>query len=293
MLGKDMHKSGEVRVPEMGGIAIVVGFTGAAFLGIFLQLFFNLQFHLSYILAALLTITIVAIIGIFDDLFDMSQHVKAFLPLAAAMPLVAIAVSRGVNTIFIPFIGVVDFGLLYPFLLVPVAVAVCSNLTNMMAGFNGLEAGMGLIIFSTLALVALSHAQIEMAFISACMMGALTGFLLFNWYPAKVFIGDVGTLSIGAALAAAVILSDYKAAGAILVIPYVVDFFIKLANKFPKSFAEYRNGKLYTPRGQVKGLNHLILNLFGGLSEKQLVYVFFGIELVFSAIVLALYTNIM
>lgn len=292
MVGHDMHKPGHVEVPEMGGIAIVVGFTGAAFFGIFLQVIFHFQFHLAYILAALLTIAIVAIIGIFDDLFELSQRVKAFLPLAAAMPLVAIAVSRGVNTIYLPFFGLVDFGLLYPFLLVPVAVAVCSNLTNMMAGFNGLEAGLGLIIFATLTLVALSHSQIEMAFISACMMGALAGFLLFNWYPAKVFIGDVGTLSIGAALAAAVILSDYKAAGAILVIPYVADFFIKLANRFPKSFAEYKDGKLYAPRGKIKGLNHLLLNAFGGLSEKQLVYAFFGIEIIFSAIVLALYMQV-
>ena len=290
MIGKDMHKAGKPAVPEMGGIAIVAGFVGATLVGLILHTFFGFQIQVAEVMAALLTVCIVAIIGIFDDVFDMAQLTKTLLPLAASVPLVVVAISLGHNAIAIPFVGSIDFGLIYPLLLIPVAVSVCSNLVNNLAGWNGAEAGMGLVMFATLAIVAFSHGQTEMTLICVAMFGALLGFLPYNWFPAKVFIGDVGTLSIGAALAAAVIISDLKSAGAILTIPYVVDFFLKAANKFPKSFSELgADGKLHAPAGKTRGLGDLVLRVTGGLTERNLTLVLMGIEAVFAVIVLALY----
>lgn len=292
MTGKDMHKADRPEVPEMGGIAIVAGFIGAALVGLVLNTAFRLQLGLTETIAALLTVCIVAVIGIFDDVFDMRQLTKTLLPLAASVPLVVVAVAAGHNAISIPFIGSIDFGIAYPLLLIPLAVAVCSNLTNMLAGYNGLEAGMGAVMFATLSIVALMHGQAEMTILCLAMLGALLGFIPSNWYPAKVFIGDVGTFSIGAALAAAVIISDLKSAGAILVIPFVVDFFLKALNGFPKSFAELgADGKLRAPKGKIRGLADLVLSVSGGLGERALVLRLLAIEAVFALIVLALYVK--
>lgn len=288
-VGGDMHKKGRPEVPEMGGIAIAVGFMSATLLGMIMNTFLGFSFELSGIMASLLTVSIVVIIGIYDDMFEMSQHVKAFMPLFAAIPLIVVEISNSGNIINIPFVGLIDFGLLYPLLLVPLAVAVCSNLTNMLAGFNGLEAGLGIIIFSTLSMVALFNGQVEMAILCIAMLGALVGFIRFNWFPARVFIGDVGTFSIGAALAAAAILSDYKSAGAILVIPFVIDFFLKLFNRFPKTFAENHDGILYAPKRSVRGLADLFLKFFGGMTEKNLVYSILAFEAIFAIVVLLLY----
>ena len=292
MTGQDMHKANKPEVPEMGGIAIAAGFTGAVLLGLVLNTVLHLQLNLTATIAALLTVCIVAIIGIFDDVFDMAQLTKTLLPLVASVPLVVVALAAGHNAIAIPFLGSIDFGIAYPLLLIPLAVAVCSNLTNMLAGYNGLEAGLGAIMFATLSIVALMHGQAEMAILCLAMLGALLGFLPLNWYPARVFIGDVGTFSIGAALAAAVIISDLKSAGAILVIPFVVDFFLKAANRFPKSFAEIgADGKLHPPKGKIRGLADLVLSVSGGLSERALVMRLLAIEVVFALIVLALYVK--
>ena len=159
--GKDMHKINKPEVAEMGGIAIVAGFIGSAIVGIILHLFFGFNFELAGIMAALLTVAIVAIIGIYDDMVDIGQVVKALLPLAAAVPLIAIEIARGYNVIAIPFIGSLDFGILYPILLIPLAIAVCSNLTNMLAGYNGLEVSLGIVIFAALSI--LSYMQIGRA----------------------------------------------------------------------------------------------------------------------------------
>ena len=120
-------------------------------------------------------------------------------------------------------------------MLIPVGVAVASNLTNMLAGFNGLEAGMGIVVFGAMTILAVAHGSTDMALISISMMAALAAFMVFNKNPSSVFPGDVGNLTIGAALAAAVIIGNFDTAGAILMIPYVIDFFIKAYNRFPLS----------------------------------------------------------
>ncbi len=293
LTGADMHKAGKPAVAEMGGAALVAGFVGAALVGISLQTFFGFQFQLALVMAALLSVTITALIGLYDDMFDMRQWVKALLPLAAAVPLVAVEITGSHSAIVIPLLGTVQFGLLYPLLLIPLAIAVCANLTNMMAGFNGLEAGVGIVMFATLATVAYLNGQTEMTVLSVAMLGALFGFIPFNWYPAKVFIGDVGAFSIGSALAAAVIISNLKAAGAILIIPFVIDWFLKAASRFPKSFAELgKDGKLHAPPGRPRGLADLLLQASGGMTETGLTMAFIGIELVFALIVLVMYGHL-
>lgn len=64
-------------------------------------------------------------------------------------------------------------------------------------------------------------------------LGALLGVIYFNWYPVRVLVGDVGTLSIGAVIATAVIVGNFETAGIIVIIPYFLDFLIKAANRFP------------------------------------------------------------
>ena len=286
--GNDINKPGRPEIAEMGGIAIVAGFCAAILLAIFFNTFNGLDFNLVFVLAAIISILSIAFMGAVDDLLDIPQWLKALLPLFAAMPLVAVK-AAGSTAMFVPFVGPVDFGLFYILVLIPVGVAVASNLTNMLAGFNGIEAGMAIIIFTALSLLGISHGSTEMALISLAMLGALLAFLRFNWYPAKVFPGDVGNLTIGAVVAAAVIIGNLETAGAILMVPYVADFFIKAYRRFPKSFGVYRSGKLYAPHDGIRGFGHLVMKMANGISEKSLTLFFIGLEAVFAVIVLALF----
>ena len=205
MTGNDVNKEGRPSVAEMGGLGIVMGAIGALLFAMALRTFFGYDFSLISILAAMLTMLIISLIGTYDDLFDMRQDIKAVLPMVAALPLVAVA-AAGSTAISLPFLGSVDFGFFYIFLLVPLGVTVSSNLTNMFAGFNGMEAGMGAVMFAATLFLAFVNGSVEMALISAAMLGALLAFLRFNWFPAKIFTGDIGNLLIGAALASAVIM---------------------------------------------------------------------------------------
>jgi len=289
--GKDENKAGNPEVPEMGGLSIVAGLSAGILLAIFLGTFMGFQFNLIYVLGALITIHTIAFIGITDDLLNIPQWLKAVLPLFAAIPLIAVH-AAGSTTMDLPFIGVVDLGIVYIVCLIPLAIAVCSNLTNMLAGFNGLEAGMGAVIFATLAAIAISHGSAEMAIITVSMLGALLAFLYFNVFPAKIFPGDVGTLTIGVAIATSVIVGNIESAGIILMIPYFLDFVVKAINRFPHTHQDMRNGKLYPKDGKVKGLVHVVMKAFDGITEPNLVLFFVAAECVIAAIVMALYLRI-
>jgi len=290
IVGKDMNKPDTPEIPEMGGIAIVVGFTAGILLAVFLNTFFSLPFNLVFILASLITILSISIIGVMDDLLNLPQWLKALLPLGAAIPLVAIK-AAGSTIMVIPFFGPLDLGILYIILLIPIGVAVASNLTNMFAGFNGLESGMGSVIFLAISIFALMNGRFDALIIFLPMLGALLAFSVFNFHPAKVFPGDVGNLTIGAALAAGVIIGNIEAMGALLLLLYVFDFFIKLLNKFPSRdwWGFYKYGKLYPVENKVRGLAQYIMKSFNGISERNLVLFFIGLEILLAIILIGFF----
>ena len=293
--GRDVHKPDKPKIPEMGGLAIVAGFGAGLLLAIAMETFWPnlLAVDLTVLLAVLCTVLLTTLIGIADDLIGIRQWLKALLPLVAALPLVA--VRAGVSTMRIPFIGRVDFGPFYALVLVPLGVTGAANAVNMLAGFNGLEAGMGLVAMGSLAVIAGSlHATTSLVLLLAGI-GALLGIFYFNWYPARVFVGDVGTLSIGAIIAAAVIVGNFEWAGVIVIIPYALDFLLKAAHGFPSRgwWGELRaDGKLYCPENGPVGLAQLVLKLAGGLHERTLVLVLIGLEVLAGLAAILLFSRL-
>ena len=291
IVGKNMNSEKEEEIPEMGGLVIAAGFGVGIVFAIFLRTFFDLflSVSLTSILAALSTILIVVIIGVFDDLISISQRVKAFLPAFAALPLMAI--KEGYSLIRVPFMGIVNFGIFYPLVLVPLGITGAANAVNMLAGFNGLEVGMGVVAVGSLAIIAYLIGETTALIILIAALGALVAALYYNWYPAKILVGDVGTLSIGAVIASAVIIGNYETAGAIIIIPFVIDFLIKAKNHFPGKnwWGICKNGKLYCPDNGPVGLAQLIMKVCGGISERNLVLVLMGIEAVFGVIAVLFY----
>jgi UDP-N-acetylglucosamine--dolichyl-phosphate N-acetylglucosaminephosphotransferase len=266
IVGKNMNSEKQEEIAEMGGLV-----------------------SLTSILSVLSTVLIVVIIGVFDDLISIRQWIKAVIPAFAALPLMAL--KEGYSIMRIPFVGFIDFGIFYSLVLVPLGITGAANAVNMLAGFNGLEVGMGVVAIGALAVIAYLIGQTTALIILLAALGALIAALYYNWYPAKVLVGDVGTLTIGAVVASAVIIGNYETAGVIIIIPYVVDFLIKAKNHFPGKnwWGTYKNGKLYCPEGGPVGLGQLIMKMFGGISERNLVLSLMGIEAVFGVIAILVY----
>lgn len=292
IVGKNMNSEKQEEIAEMGGLVMAAGFGVGIVFAIFLRTFFDLflSVSLTSILAVLSTVLIVVIIGVFDDLISIRQWIKAVIPAFAALPLMAL--KEGYSMMRIPFVGLIDFGIFYSLVLVPLGITGAANAVNMLAGFNGLEVGMGVVAIGALAVIAYLIGQTTALIILLAALGALIAALYYNWYPAKVLVGDVGTLTIGAVVASAVIIGNYEIAGVIIIIPYVVDFLIKAKNHFPGKnwWGTYKNGKLYCPEGGPVGLGQLIMKVSGGISERNLVLVLMGIEVVFGVIAIIIYS---
>lgn len=102
-----------------------------------------------------------------------------------------------------------DIGIFY-YLLVIFMLVGSSNAVNLTDGLDGLLAGCGAIAFGAYALLAWHIGMVEVAIFSATIVGALIGFLVFNAHPAKVFMGDTGSLALGGAIAAIAIVTKME-----------------------------------------------------------------------------------
>jgi phospho-N-acetylmuramoyl-pentapeptide-transferase len=103
----------------------------------------------------------------------------------------------------------IDIGLLY-FPLIIIMLVGASNAVNLTDGLDGLLAGTAAIAFGAYGVIAFSSGQIDIALFSVAVVGAVLGFLVFNAHPAKVFMGDTGSLALGGAIAAVAILTKME-----------------------------------------------------------------------------------
>ncbi|MEO0281479.1 MAG: hypothetical protein ABIN05_03920 [candidate division WOR-3 bacterium] len=296
IIALDLHKKDKPKVANSGGIPVMfAAFFGMMFFAAIQTFVFSGEENLVYLFSGVLTILIIGLIGFFDDLNSkeviegkseirkgLKQWQKPLLTLLAAIPLMA--VRAGNTSMTLPLLGSVDFGLLYPLLIVPISLTVVSNVINMLGGFNGSEAGMGSVYFFGLGVFALVMGKIVSAAIFFSMLGALIGFLKFNWPPAKMLSGDSIQYVMGAAVISGAILGDMERAAFIVLIPFFIEAFLKLRSGLKASCLGklQKDGKLEPPYGKkIYSWTHIIMNL-GRFTEKQVTIGLILLESIFT-----------
>jgi UDP-N-acetylglucosamine--dolichyl-phosphate N-acetylglucosaminephosphotransferase len=210
-----------------------------------------------------------------------------------AIPLAV--VNAGNSIMALPFFGLVDFGLFFPLLIIPAGIIGATNGYNMLAGYNGLEAGLGIVILSTLGMIAWLSGSAWVAMISFIVVFALLGFLYYNMVPAKVFPGDSMTYSIGAVIACVAILGNMEKYAIILFVPYLFDALMFIRFRFVdglkgvEAFARVSpDGSLSMPNRKVYDFTHLALKVLSKFKktvyEKDVVIFVIGTEAVIAII---------
>ena len=264
-------------VPRSGGIAMVFGCCAAILLSLWLV---PIQ-GIPLLLAGLLTVCLISMIGIIEDFLPVSQLWRMLLPAFAALPLIFIGAGNPVLNF--PFIGSVDFNGVYFLFLIPIGVMAASNLVNLLAGFNGLEAGVGAIVSASLLLIAYMNSRPEAAFLAAALFGVCAAFLIFNWYPAKIFPGNSATYLIGGAVAAIVIIGNMERAGVIALMPQIVEFFLKARGRFKvETFGILQKDGTLKHEGPIRSLTHAAMRLH--LTEPKITLLLLGVQAVFAVL---------
>jgi UDP-N-acetylglucosamine--dolichyl-phosphate N-acetylglucosaminephosphotransferase len=255
----DLHKKGMPEIPIIGGIGCFAGLAAALTTAGLWSLDYRLLF------AIFLSATLAALAGLIDDLFTLGKVALIVLTFLVSLPILAF--HAGSTKVYLSPFGPQDLGSLF-WVLVPFAFAFLMNGVNVYGGFNGLEAGLGLISSFSLATCAVIYGSLESAVSLFALAGALLAFLKWNSFPAKVFIGGSGTFLIGAVLASSIIAGSIKIVGVIVLFPYILNFILRARDRFTSSVADVQT----MPDGTLRksGLTALwAIFIYGSSTNEQ------------------------
>ncbi|MFC2162150.1 hypothetical protein ACFLRF_00580 [Candidatus Altiarchaeota archaeon] len=223
--GMDGHKLSGPMVPEMGGTAILIGYTLAITVGFAFGVYHGIPLDGTALAACLGAFLIAGYVGAVDDIKKLHHRKKPVYLLAAALPLILL--QAGVAEVKLPFFTLdltnifgLNLAILYWLIIIPLGITGSGNLVNMLAGFNGLMSGLAIISCLTMALFAGWIGNPTAVLIFTAMVGAQLAFLHFNKYPARIFPGDVGTLSFGAMYTAGIVIGNMEVVGLLAFLVY-------------------------------------------------------------------------
>ncbi len=272
---RKVHKKA---TPRLGGMAIFLSFAIVVLIFYFLKPDFfvfapwheyNLQVKFAGIIIGAL---ILVIVGVIDDKKTLSPWTKLFAQAIAA--LIVIITGTRIEYINNPLGGFINFNIAVSYLISLVWIVGIINVINFLDGLDGLAAGVS--FFAALSIFFLSLLltvyQPATAFLSIVLAGSILGFIPYNFNPAKIFMGDSGSLFLGYALAILSIISGAKMATALLVLGFpIIDGLWVVARRIARHESPFRPDKTH--------LHHRLLS--AGFSVRGAVILLWLISLVF------------
>ncbi len=267
---KDKRRVHKRPTPRIGGLAIIFGFMVAI-------LSFNDNWSKEFV-SILFGAGILGILGVIDDCKNLDAKLKFVVQILAALIVVLYGDIR-ISVISNPNIfSQSPFAVLPPWLSITVTVlwiVFMTNAVNFIDGLDGLAAGVSAIMSMSLVFIAITYHEYGIALMGLALMGSCFGFLPFNFNPAKIFMGDTGSMFLGYMLAVLSVQGMFKSYA---VISFAVPIIMLGLPLFDAMFAMLRRiltGKnpMTADRGH---LHHRIYDM--GFSQKQTVFILYAIS---------------
>lgn len=271
----DKRRVNKKNMPTAGGIAIYVSY--------FLSLFFLFPINNFRIVPIFIASTIIIIVGLIDDIKEISAKYKMLGIFIAGLVIYYMA-EINISKIDFPILGEVELG----FWGLPITlfwILGITNSVNLIDGLDGLAAGVSSISLLTMGIISfffLGSGSSEVAILIFALVAAIIGFLPFNFYPASIYLGDTGSLFLGFMVS---ILSLYGLKNVTLIsfiIPVVV-LGVPIIDTF---FAIIRRVLAKQPISMAdkKHMHHRLMSI--GFTHKQTVQLIYAISFIFSCVAL-------
>lgn len=252
-------------MPRIGGLAIF---------GAFLVGYFVLMPEDEHAVYILLGAILIILTGFLDDLLNITPKAKLLGQLAAA----GIVIYGGLQVTFItlPVIGVIEFG----YFSIPITllwIVGITNAINLIDGLDGLAAGVSTIALIAMAVMAAIMGDVFVMGVALVLAASAIGFLFYNFHPAKIFMGDTGSLFLGFMISV-LALSGFKNVALISFIIPVLMLGVPVSDTF---FAIIRRIRLKQPISapDKSHLHHRLLAV--GFSHRQTVIIIYFIAILF------------
>ncbi|HEV2035410.1 MAG TPA: MraY family glycosyltransferase [Candidatus Dormibacteraeota bacterium] len=270
------HHSHTKPTPLLGGLAMYAGFAGAVLF------FMPSNRHTP---GVLLVTGLATLLLLIDDRWHVRAIVKLGLQVVVAFTAIAFGQDFWITFVGLPGNHVITLGVLA----VPVTVfwlLGMQNTVNFLDGVDGLAAGVVFIVAVTLMLAAGGRGQIDVVQLGGALAGCCAGFLLFNFYPARLFMGDSGAHFLGAAVAVISILGLAKVEVAFALVVPVLVLGLPIADT---AWAILRRGRVRASvaRPDQEHLHHRLQGF--GLDARQTCYVFYTATALLGALGLTLF----
>ncbi len=275
---KDYYKKGDKMVPTGGGIAIML----ATLLSISINSLFYDKFDpTNYV--ALNVIVLFGLFGILDDMINIGRPAKLMLMYFCSYPLMHFMTHSG---LLLPLVGRIELGIFYSQLIVPTFVLVTANLVNMHSGFNGMSSGLSVMVLVSLVIKSLITGPTDNIIAIVAITGATFGFHLFERYPARIFWGNIGSLTVGAAIGIMIVIQGFIVSGFIMLLPHTINFLMyvywRIKKYPPDKFGKVRDdGTLEVPNPLTL---KWMLPYYRRVTEKQATYAMYAVTAVFCVI---------
>ena len=260
---KDNRRMHKVPIPRMGGLAIFAGFLVSVLFFVPLGTEFR-----SILIGAL----ILVVLGIIDDIVALKPKTKfAGQIIAALIPALSGVSIHGIVNPFVP--GQYSTLGIFSIPLTVIWIVGITNAVNFIDGLDGLACGVSAIATVTMFIIAVLFGETYIALMMAALAGACLGFLPYNMNPAKIFMGDTGSMFLGYILATVSIQGLFKF---FAVISFAVPFILLGLPIFDTGFAIVRRllkgqSPLQADRGHV---HHRLIDL--GFDQKQSVAILYA-----------------
>lgn len=276
---------GEVPIGRLGGVGVLLG----CLVALLLQAWINISFRLALLeykiqaFGVLIGLTIVAIVGFLDDVRRLSATVKFSFQIISALVLYVCGVR--ISAIDLPLLEPFELGLLGLPITILWVVGIINSI-NLIDGLDGLAGGVLLFASVVNLVVAVVSNGVITAVLMGSVVGAVLGFLLFNWYPAKIYLGDGGAYSLGFLIAVSGLISPmHKVSTSIAItVPVlaaglpIIDTILVMIRRIAT-----RRGVFSPDRGH---LHHFLLD--SGISHQRVVVGLYLVCCIFCSVALTL-----
>ncbi|SDX27868.1 glycosyltransferase family 4 protein [Paenibacillus sp. CF384] len=278
-IDKPNHRKVHTRImPRLGGLGIYAAFVIAYFaVKPFIPEGLLRSYDLNLINALLAGGTIIVIIGALDDRFELSAKVKLLGQLIAAC-VVVFGFGVKIDLVNIPFGEAMQP--IAAWISIPLTIiwiVGVTNAINLIDGLDGLAAGVSGIAISSILVMAAFMGSAPVILLSALLLGGVIGFLVYNFHPAKIFMGDTGSLFLGFALATLSMMGFKQVTMVSFITPLLI-IGVPLSDTFFAIVRRWVNKKpIFAPD---KGhLHHCLREL--GFSHRRTVLIIYGIASIF------------
>ena len=273
-------------IPRIGGIGIALGTLFPLFL---LYFYNNSVSHIlfgssSNVFVIIVGGLLISMLGLLDDIKGVGAKWKLAFQLALAVA--AWMNGFAITAVSMPW-GIVQLGWLGFFFTVLWIVGII-NAFNLIDGMDGLSSGISFFACITIMTLSIANDYMFVALVSAALAGAVVGFLIFNFNPAKIFMGDAGSMFIGYILAVLSLKNQSKGHTVIsLLIPVIamglpiLDTTLAFVRRF------LRNQSIFVADKQ--HIHHILLSK--GWNQRKVVLVLYGISIVFTSLSMLLIFN--